>query len=191
MPRYQLIDAIEYTSSHLGIFKALTYTEGITEAQLSPHIQAAELEDMIPLFGNNMYQDMVANRISTPYKRQVNFLFPPAFTAYNDLWERFAYNWFGKILSCKLAATTVAVTNVGASDPDNPEFKPAPAENRRLAINELKSSANTFRQNIINYLCNNKADFPLWYEEIGKKMCGCELNDVPNKINKMYFVKLS
>ncbi len=73
------------------------------------------------------------------------------------------------------AKLTSQIGDAGVVQLNGSLYKPVTDETRKEKFISVRGSVSVLRSEALNYLCRNKADFPLWENtEIAKNACGCE-----------------
>lgn len=181
----QLFDPNELAAARLGYFKSGDYNQSISPAEIAASIAPAELNYLKPVLGEAMYEDMVTNRITGNYVPETGSLaypkvdmFPVGYTAYNELFNKHIWRFFGVALSWRLQTMlTAQLSNEGTRSAEDT----AVFEIRKARANLYNSDLNTYRDEMVRYLCKNKADFPLWAGQYFEQNCGCTDEPPPAK----------
>lgn len=189
----QLFDPTELTNAVLGFFQSGDWNQGISAARIAPYIAEAELAHLKPVLGKQLYLDMISNRIAGDYLPETNNpnfpkvdMFPVGMVWYNRLFNEHIWRLFGKALSW----TVMPYLSVQLDDEGvNASQQAAPTNVSGQVGKVMRAGIDTFKNEMVEFLCENKAEFPLWSGKYFDNCCSCTNpeKDPPQQGKKIKF----
>ena len=189
---YQLVKNTEIVDPNLGTFQSAMFSDTLSVQTVAPHVlsfELASLRDVI--LGYDLYENMKLVRNAADYDPTLENMFLTNL-AYNKLWETVLKNYYHLAFSAEMQAKlTSQIGDAGVVQLNGSLYKPVTDETRKEKFISVRGSVSVLRSETLNYLCRNKADFPLWENtEIAKSACGCDSETVKPAKKKTFLAFL-
>ncbi len=146
------------------IAKHRELSRGVRDDKINPYIQDAEMLDLKPLIGSELFYDMSENRTDAKY---VALLEPVEYKhqGLNKVLSLFAYARYVLFGSFTDTAFGFVQKSTQDSQPVGNEFK-------RNIHTKDKQAAMSYLSEVIKYIEDNKSDYPLWGKDCIKRGSG-------------------
>lgn len=146
------------------ISKHRELSRGVRDDKINPYIQDAEMLDLKPLLGSDLFYDMVENATDPKY---VALLEPVDYkhTGLNKVLSLFAYARYVLFGSFTDTAFGFVQKSTQDSQPVGNEFK-------RNIHTKDRQAAMTYFSDVVRYIEENKSDYPLWGKNCGVRSVG-------------------
>lgn len=159
-----------------GTFRPAPLEARFDQQLIAPHVQDAELKWTLPLLGDAMYQDMINTKFNgvSNYNPKVGTLQEkfPNDANYEKLWTQFLLSFTGKsvfLQSLPFLSVQTATKGLIINDTSFGE-----GQGLDVAKNIKDSTTQTLEMlkgRIIQFLCKNKGDYPLFDD------CNCKCHE--------------
>jgi hypothetical protein len=159
------------------------------EANIStPDIQIVEAAFLRKLVGDAMYEDMIAvrNSLDSDY-RKPSAIVPmfPNNANYEAFWVAFGLSLVTfAMFSQKMAYNLAQSTNLGDVEFNGQGFETADKTNQSGRKNAAKTDTLSLLRIAEDYLCKNKANFPLLRADICGEISCCGLGETTEKVQR-------
>jgi len=152
-------------------------TTALSRANVAQSIQTAEIRFLLPLLGEELFNDMLAERNNVPSSYPSggpNVAKFPTKASYEELWKRYLWNYTGQAVL--LEATPFIhykVTQAGVQKDQTEYSKHGGKEGLGAITDRLQQRLDALEEQIKKYICENRDGFPL-YDFDENCDCGCE-----------------
>jgi hypothetical protein len=165
-----------------GVGKPAPLSSRVSSDNISPHLLPFEIEWLESILGRTMLQDMISKMAAqgSNYNPNAGALVQkfPNDPNYESLFNPYIVPYVGQaFLFYYLPYTKVQIGNSGAHTYEIANATPASAEDLKALASSLQRSVDNLKQRLLNYLCENKIDYPLFDET----KCPCSCNQGDNK----------
>lgn len=159
-----------------GVYRPAPTTARFDVNVIAPQVLSAEERWLLPVLGRDLYDDLVSNQnpLESNYNPAVGATVPkfiaPAPAAYEALWTSYLmrYTAFAVFYEV-LPFLAVQVTTKGLYQNDSEFAQNAGIGGVRFLQDNMMQKLDNLKPLLIEYLCNNKADLPLY----DSKDCPC------------------
>jgi hypothetical protein len=159
-----MIDKYLITKEDILYFRP---TAVLDDSAIKPYIKEAQITDLKPVLNDALFLDFIQKFDQTG---------DSMYTKYRELLTGKSYTYRGKLiyfegvkpmlvyyaLSRFVLNNPVQVTRYGVVHKSNAQSENVDPQTLRMFINELKSVAMTYQNNVIQFLEQNSSDYPLY-----------------------------
>jgi hypothetical protein len=163
-----------------GIFRPAPTNARFDINLIAPHILTAEERFLIPILGQALYDDMVAeqNAAVSNYNPDAGALvdkfIAPAPVAYETLWTKYLLRYLGYVVYYQsLPFIGVQVSSKGVFYNDSEFASNGGEKSIKFLQDTMLQNIDNLRELIKTYLCDNKGSYPLF----DAKDCPCSSSD--------------
>lgn len=153
-----------------GITRPTPLNARFDKQLIAPHITVAEQRWLVPLLGDDLYNDMVADQAAAAEPPTV-----PKFTNvnYEALWNRFLWSYNARAVQLEAMPTIGIQTGANGLYLNNTNTSEnAGIQGIKLMQDWLQAQLMTLQTSIKKYLCDNSDDFPLYDAATNCDSCG-------------------
>jgi hypothetical protein len=194
-----LIKAEEIVNT--GIFRPAPVTARFDINIISPHVADSEERFVVPVLGINLYDDMVLNQNTaiSNYNPDVGAIVQkfPLFPFYETLWTKYLMRYVANCVFYESLPFIVLQVSSKGMFVNNSEFaQNGGVQGAKFMQDTILQRIDSQKELILDYLCKNKADFPLFdsekkcpcnnEEECGACDCNCGILGGCERCNKVY-----
>lgn len=168
-----------------GIFKGAPYNNRFDQSILAPNIHLAEDRFLKTFICKAFYEDLVAqkNTIPSNYNAELGALVQayPSNAAYETLWTQYLLPYLSRAVLClSLPSVTLQVGNNGVMLNNSEYAQNSGLSGMKFLMDNELSNTEQRKPIIIKFLCDNKADYPLFCRS---NFCECS-EDNEDEFNK-------
>jgi hypothetical protein len=161
------METILITQDDIKVYRP---TAELDQERIVPYIREAQILDLKPVLNDVFYYDFV---------KRFNDSEDAKYAVYQSLLNGKEYTYSGdtyffdglKPMLCYYAlarfvsGNPINITRAGIVVKTNQQSQPADASVIRAAVNELRSSAMFYQNDVVKFLERNPTDYPLWQTE--------------------------
>ena len=165
-----------------GVGKPSPLPTRVASDIISPIIPIVELEFLRPVLGKKMYNDMIdkMNAVPSNYNPSAGALVQkfPNDANYEILFVDYVQMYMGNAFYFRyIPHSKVQITNNGAQNSIIENAEPSSVKDLEMLQNSQRLNVETLQKALVEFLCENKTDYPLFDD----CRCGCNKTNSNNK----------
>jgi hypothetical protein len=162
-----------------GTFRPAPVTARFDINQISPHLKDAEERFLQGVLGTDLYEDMIAsqNTSISNYNPDVGVIVQkfPLFPIYETIWTKYLLRFIANAVYYEaLPFIVVQVSSKGAFINNSEIAQNGGIQGAKFMQDTILQRIDSQKELILEYLCKNKSDFPLFEAD---KKCNDGCND--------------